>query len=192
MIVKLIKLFAFLGVLFVGLLIFDAYRFVLNCRTFHQQGELGTKQLGDNYQQDYLMVVLTGDKDRIPAALELLQTYPKSQLLISGLSKKTSLSEIAARVSDKYRLDSEIWKRVAVDSEATSTVENAKETQKYLTKHGIQRLVLVTSDYHLTRSVAIFDKWVSAELVPYAIPSDWWVRASVEYWKWVAFRFNIL
>jgi len=190
--VKLIKAFALLGVLFVGLLIFDAYQFVLNCHDFHQKGELGTKQLGDNHQLDHLVVVLTGDKDRIPAALELLQYYPNSQLLITGLSKKTSLPEIASKVSDKYRLDSEMWKRVAVDSEATSTVENAKETQKYLTKHGIHKLVLVTSDYHMIRSMAVFDKWVSAEVVPYAIPSDWWARAFVEYWKWVAFRFNIL
>lgn len=188
---KVLKGFAFLGVLFLAMLFYDGIQFARSCRALHQQAQLSIKQLEGDSDYPYTFVVLTGDRVRIPEALSLIKAFPRSQLLISGLSKKTNLTEIAELSPEEYRLDTDLWKRVVVESESTSTVQNAQETQKYLRAHEIHEIVLITSDYHLTRSLAIFDKWVSAEVIPYAVSSDWPARAFLEYWKWVAYRFNV-
>lgn len=191
MTLKLLKAFAFLGLLFLIMMGFDGVHFARTCQQLHLQAQSRLSQLEKPPDYPYTFVVLTGDKVRIPEALHLLKSFPRSKLLISGLSKKTSLTEVSDFSPEEYRLDTELWKRVIVESEATSTVQNAQETQKYLRTHQIHEMVLITSDYHLTRSLAVFDKWVTAEVIPYAVSSDWPARAFVEYWKWVAYRFNI-
>jgi len=191
MYVKVLKILAFLGALFLGLIFWDSVQFGIQCHQFHQHAQLQQQQISFPPQEELTFVVLTGDKDRIPKALALLQNFPNSSLLISGLSKKTSLAQLAEFSSKQQREDSNLWKRVVVESEATSTAENAQETEKFLKNKNIHKLILITSDYHMTRSLAVFDKWVSVEVVPYSISSDWPARALLEYWKWVAFRFNI-
>lgn len=188
---KILKGLASLGVLFLAMLFYDGIQFAKACTELHHQALSRTGQLNQDPDRPYTFVVLTGDRVRIPEALSLLKAFPRSQLLISGLSKKTSLTEIADLSPEEYRSDTELWKRVVVESESTSTIQNAQETQKYLRAHEIHEIVLVTSDYHLTRALAIFDKWVSAEVIPYAVSSDWPARALLEYWKWVAYRFNV-
>lgn len=188
---KILYPFSWLGLLFVGVLVHDSLEFRRSCQKFHDEAGLGVQQINESLADNYIFVVLTGDKDRLPAAFNLLQVFPEAQLLITGLSKKTSLSEIAELSPAKYRDDSALWKRIVVESEATSTVENAIETQKYLKARGLSQVILITSDYHLPRSLAIFDKWVDAEVIPFAVASNWSARGLVEYGKWVAYRFNL-
>jgi vancomycin permeability regulator SanA len=138
------------------------------------------------------LVVITGDRNRIPKALELLQSRPQSWLLISGISKRTSLSEVASLSEDSLKNDVRLWERIVVDSNATSTVENAEETEKVLSTRSIDHMILITSDYHMLRALAVFKRWVSAQVTPYAVSSELVpFKFLTEYWKWVAFRLNI-
>lgn len=190
---KLLKSLAALGAISVFLLVQDFIRFAFACHDYRIRAGREVVQLkGISQQNQEALVVLTGDKNRIPKALELLQTRPQSWLLISGVSKKTSLPEVAALSEASLRNDLKLWDRVVVDSNATSTVENAQETDKILQSKGLNHMILITSDYHMLRALAVFKKWVAAQIIPYAVSSEFVpIKFLLEYWKWVAFRLNI-
>lgn len=198
---RFLKLFAVFGVIAAGVLAQDFFRFTWACRTFAERAALGPEQLAGGKKRPEALVVITGDKNRIPKALELLSQIPESWLLISGVSKKTQLNTLVALYGGSEKAIPEIEGRVIIDSQATSTMENAEETEKVLQEKNIQEMVLITSDYHMVRALGIFKRKVTATVIPYAVSSDltkglsgWPVLAFkfvVEYWKWVAFRFNI-
>lgn len=94
------------------------------------------------------------------------------------------------------------WNRVILDSNATSTVQNAEETEKFIQTRKLNTIILITSDYHMLRALSIFKKRVSARVIPFVVGSEFTepnlikvpallAKFLVEYWKWVAFRFDI-
>lgn len=190
---KVLKVFAGLGALSVLIVAQDFIRFTFACRDFGARARLGFSQLEEMPSKNQeALVVITGDRNRIPKALELLQARPQSWLLISGISKKTSLAEVAALSEDSLKNDLRLWERIVVDSNATSTVENAEETEKILKTKNSDHMILITSDYHMLRALAVFKRWVSAKVTPYAVSSELVpFKFLTEYWKWVAFRLNI-
>lgn len=198
---RFLKLFAGLGVIAAVVLAQDFFRFTWACRTFAERAALGSAQLANGKKMPEALVVITGDKNRISKALELLSQTPESWLLISGVSKKTNLNALVALHGGSEKSLSAIEGRIIIDSQATSTMENAEETEKVLQEKSIQEMILITSDYHMVRALGIFKRKVTATVIPYAVSSDlteglsgWPVLAFkfvVEYWKWVAFRFNI-
>lgn len=201
---KSLKIFAFLGVVSALVLLQDFLRFAWTCRNYGQQARQGLSQLSSaDPLKTRALVVLTGDKNRIPRALELLQSNPDFWLFISGVSKKTSLSEMAAIHGEAGKPQPEkLWERVIIDSEATSTVQNAEETEKLVQTKQLPQIVLITSDYHMLRALNIFKKRVSSIIIPYAVTSEFTEGSLVklpeglfkflfEYWKWIAFRLDI-
>lgn len=190
---KVLKVFAGLGAVSVFLVAQDFIRFALACREFGTRAKLEMRQLEDlSSKKQEALVVITGDRNRIPKALELLQARPDSWLLISGISKKTSLAEVASLSEESLRNDAKLWGRIAVDSTATSTVENAQETEKLLKLKNVDHMILITSDYHMLRALAVFKRWVSAQVTPYTVSSEMVpFKFLMEYWKWVAFRLDI-
>ncbi|NBT59037.1 YdcF family protein [bacterium] len=190
---RVLKVFAALGAFSVFLLAQDFIRYAFACREYGIRSSRDSGQLeGVPHKNQEALVVVTGDKNRIPKALELLQARPDSWLVISGVSKKTSLSEVAALTESSMRNDPRLWERIIVDSNATSTVENALETEKLLRTKNVDHMILITSDYHMLRALAVFKRWVSAQVIPYAVYSDFTpFKFLIEYWKWVAFRLNI-
>jgi len=71
-------------------------------------------------------------------------------------------------------------------------VENAEETEKFLRLKNSDHMILITSDYHMLRALAVFKRWVSAQVTPYVVSSEFVpFKFLTEYWKWVAFRLNI-
>jgi uncharacterized SAM-binding protein YcdF (DUF218 family) len=200
---KTVKVLAVMGALASLFILQDFIRFALACRSYGklaQTEEAQLKPLQPNESE--ALVVLTGDRARIPRALELLKKRPQSWLLISGVSKKTSLAEVVSYQSGGLTGDANLWDRVILDTNATSTVENAEETEKILKAKKAQQMVLITSDYHMERALRIFKRWVSVDIKPYAVsseltggnPVDWPAAVAkflFEYWKWVAFRFDI-
>ncbi|MFM8270464.1 MAG: YdcF family protein [Pseudomonadota bacterium] len=190
---KALKVLAGLGAVSLFIMAQDFIRFAFACRDYGLRAQAGISQLKDlSSKNQEALVVITGDRNRIPKALELLQARPQSWLLISGLSKKTSLAEVAALSLESLKNDLALWERIVVDSNATSTVENAEETEKILRAKNVDHMILITSDYHMLRALAVFKKWVSAQVTPYAVSSEVFpFKFLTEYWKWVAFRLNI-
>ena len=98
------------------------------------------------------IIALTGGRNRIAEAVRLLNQGKAEKLFISGVNKATDLKAIQERQDLEITTDREI----ALGTEATNTVENAIETKEWLEKNHIKSIRLVTSNYHIPRSIIEF------------------------------------
>ena len=118
----------------------------------------------DNYSQkrellstkSSLIVVLTGGKGRIEKGIELLKEGNGKFLLISGVFKKE-------KVKDKYLFKDNINLKeccIFFEEKAKNTFQNATEVSNWLKerKENIDSIQLITSYYHIPRSLIIFQK----------------------------------
>ncbi|MFT5509896.1 MAG: uncharacterized SAM-binding protein YcdF (DUF218 family), partial [Hyphomicrobiaceae bacterium] len=96
------------------------------------------------------IVALTGGAQRIRAAGRLLQNRQAGRLLISGVNRVVSRAKLRRMLA----IDSELFDCcVDIDYAAQNTRGNAVETRKWATKHEFDSLIVVTSSYHMPRSL---------------------------------------
>ncbi|PRX08995.1 UNVERIFIED_ORG: uncharacterized SAM-binding protein YcdF (DUF218 family) [Martelella mediterranea] len=101
------------------------------------------------YETDAI-VVLTGGSRRIDEALLLLTEGAGERLLISGVNPATTPESIRVLTGG----DSQLFECcVDVGYEALDTHGNAVETRKWIEEHDYRRVLVVTSAYHLPRSL---------------------------------------
>lgn len=101
-------------------------------------------------------VVLTGGGGRVNAGVMLLAENKARRLLISGVNPRTSEAAIRRTVTgiaDRERLAGLFTCCVQLGREALDTLGNAREARDWATARGIDRLVVVTSDYHMPRAL---------------------------------------
>jgi uncharacterized SAM-binding protein YcdF (DUF218 family) len=91
------------------------------------------------------IVVLTGERHRIPHAIRLIKNTSPRNIFISGVYKKTSVKDI---LDDKKTNGV----NVILGKQAKNTQENASEINKWVRSNEIKEIVLITSDYHMYRS----------------------------------------
>ena len=128
------------------------------------------------------IVVLTGGRNRIGEAVRLLNDGLARQLLISGVSKGTSLDILKKRKDINITTDREI----TLEENSTNTVENAIEAAAWVRKNKIRSIRLVTSNYHLPRSMAEF-RANNGDLIILAHPV-YSEKVAVRWWKnWRSF-----
>lgn len=96
------------------------------------------------------IVVLTGDQGRLTAGVQLLQDGRAAHLLISGVHPSVTIADIRANTNLS---GAEFDCCVQLGHEANDTVGNARETAQWVRSNGFQTLIIVTSDYHLPRSL---------------------------------------
>ncbi len=148
------------------------------------------------------IVVLTGGRNRISEAVKLLNQGLADKLFISGVEKNTSLHDISE--SQDITLPEQ---KIALEKKSTNTIENAIETQAWLRQNNISSIRLVTSNYHLPRSMQEFQYQNShLNIVPHPVFSEhvakeWWTKTrsfcliASEYNKflyvWLMRRLNI-
>jgi len=98
------------------------------------------------------IVVLTGGTARIDGALQLLAEGRANRLLISGVNPLVTRQALASTVSDSLRgvLDC----CVDLDHRAQDTIGNAAEAREWADERGFASLIVVTSGYHMPRSMA--------------------------------------
>lgn len=92
------------------------------------------------------IVVLTGGKNRISEAFDSIKRFQAKNVLISGVYKSTTLRDI---IGDRDIGDVNI----ILGYKALNTEGNAIEIQEVVRDLGIESIVLVTSDYHMRRSL---------------------------------------
>ena len=121
------------------------------------------------------IVVLTGGEQRVKQALELLRAGEGRRLLISGVNRETSARALARTTGEEKSLFDCC---VDLDNEALNTIGNAEMTTRWAQEHGFHRLLLVTSDYHIPRSLLeLADVPDAPEIVPYPVsPEKLWRR----------------
>ncbi|WP_375457988.1 YdcF family protein [uncultured Enterovirga sp.] len=142
------------------------------------------------------IVVLTGGAQRIEDAIELLAKGYAGRLLITGVNERTS-RETIKRLTPGQREFVECC--VDLDYRAQNTVGNAAEIALWVRSRGFTSLIVVTSNYHLPRTLAELDEALpEIRKIPYAVvasgrgPDGFWslaARAKLlvsEYIKYIA------
>lgn len=101
------------------------------------------------------IVVLTGGRDRVQGAVDLLEEGRGRRLLISGVHPHTRAEDIQrATVSDRALFDC----CVDLGHRAETTIGNALEAADWAQANGFRSLIVVTSAYHMPRSMLELDK----------------------------------
>ena len=141
------------------------------------------------------IVALTGGAQRIRAAGDLLEAKLAKRLLISGVNRVVK----RAKLQGLLGIDDALFECcVDVDYAAQNTRGNAMETRKWTDKHRFERLIVVTSSYHMPRSLTELGRALPAiDLVAYPVVPErftrmtWWLdRQSIlllgaEYLKYL-------
>jgi uncharacterized SAM-binding protein YcdF (DUF218 family) len=143
------------------------------------------------------IVALTGPSaERVNAAIRLLEQDKGERVLISGVNPEVRREELRALTPGSNRLFNCC---VDLGFEAETTTGNAAEIAAWARSKGYDNLIVVTSDYHMPRSlIEIRSAAPGVELTPYAVEtpslddSRWWRaavtarRMTLEYMKYLA------
>jgi len=141
------------------------------------------------------IVVLTGGQTRIVEAAKLLEDKRGQRLLISGVNARTGRASLL-KIS---RLDEETFNCcVDLGYAALDTVGNAAETRRWAEALGYTRLIVVTSGFHMPRSLAeLAREMPNIALIPHPVAAEglrhkvWWLDGtalrllSAEYLKFL-------
>ena len=113
------------------------------------------------------IVVLTGGTARIPAGISLLEKGMGNHLFISGVHDKVN---VRAFLTSKQEV---LKNKITLGYEANNTLGNAIETADWLRKNKIRSVLLVTSFYHMPRSLLeLREQKPDVTFAPYPIFPD--------------------
>ncbi|MBL4893079.1 MAG: YdcF family protein [Rhizobiaceae bacterium] len=120
-----------------------------------------------NFAKADAIVVLTGGKDRISTAVTLLQNNQAPRLLISGVHPNTSIDSIA----ELMKINKSVLNCcVDLDRQAKNTKGNASQTANWVKNNKISKLIVVTSNYHMPRSLReMHDLMPDIQLIPFVV-----------------------
>ena len=126
------------------------------------------------------IVIFTGERGRISQGLGLLKVYPNTPILVSGVGHDMHSLPLARK------LRKDIVGDITLGRDAQNTLGNADETKKWVQERGFKSIRLVTSHYHMPRSLRLVHR-VMPELTIIAHPiiSDnfqsegWWNNEKV-------------
>lgn len=124
------------------------------------------------------IIVLTGGESRIDAAIELLESGKGRRLLISGVNPSTTVKTLQAATRGDPKLFSCC---VDIDRAALDTIGNAEESAKWVRGNSYGRVILVTNNYHMPRSLLEMQRLLSVEeLLPYPV-----VNSNIDKGAWM-------
>jgi uncharacterized SAM-binding protein YcdF (DUF218 family) len=123
------------------------------------------------------IVALTGEEKRVDTAVSLLEDGVGKRLLITGVHKEITKNELKRVAHGGPRFDC----CADMGYEAEDTQGNADETASWTRAHGYRSLVVVTTNYHMPRSLTEFSADMpGVKLDPYPVEpreidfADWW------------------
>jgi uncharacterized SAM-binding protein YcdF (DUF218 family) len=137
-----------------------------------------------------LIAVLTGGQGRLKEAFRLLEVGQGRALLISGTNAPLNDILEANNVED---FPEHLKNDVILDPHSLRTFDNAKEIRNAVRRLEARSLLVVTSNYHMQRSLELirdeFSKRPRIDVVMYAYPvsspnfdiQTWW--QSVSGWR---------
>ncbi len=119
------------------------------------------------------VTVFSGAVDRIVTTAGLARRYPNARVVFSGgnanliANDDAKEADFVAAAFEDLGISKD---RLILERRSRNTVENAEFTKKLVSPKAGERWLLVTSAYHMPRSVGIFRK-AGFEVEPY--PTDW-------------------
>tara|TARA_Y100000768_G_scaffold281030_2_gene215994 strand:- start:2868 stop:3461 length:594 start_codon:yes stop_codon:yes gene_type:complete len=115
------------------------------------------------------IVVFTGGEDRIKTSIELLSNGIAKRLFISGVNPGTNKYNISEQIHINSNL---IDCCIDLGSNAKNTFENAAETTDWIRENEYKNIIIVTSDYHMKRSLMILKNFSEdTNFFPYHVKS---------------------
>jgi uncharacterized SAM-binding protein YcdF (DUF218 family) len=143
------------------------------------------------------IVALTGGRERIADAVELLAAGRGKRLLITGVHSTTRAEELSRFVPPRYHAMFNCC--IDLDRSAMNTIGNAIEARRWARQRDFHSLVIVTSAYHMPRALAeVAHQLPDVTLVPFPVVTDkqraepWWTNSqsaktlAIEYVKYLA------
>jgi uncharacterized SAM-binding protein YcdF (DUF218 family) len=142
----------------------------------------------DPARQTDAIVVLTGGSGRVTQGLALLAQGQAKKLFVSGVYRGVDVQELL-RVSQQS--PENLVCCIALGYQADNTRGNAVETASWMREQKLNSLRLVTSAYHMPRSLLEFHRVMpDIEIVPHPVfPEDFDKRG---WWRWPGGPFVIL
>ena len=144
----------------------------------------------DNPKGEAIVALTGGSGHRIAASLKILETGAGTRLLVSGVHESVDVEALIKAAGGTLALYD-----CCIDfgRSASSTRGNAAETAAWVTENDYTSLILVTSNYHMPRSLLLFeDALDGVEIIPYPVqsaiqPQAWWknwtsIKAFVLEW----------
>lgn len=135
------------------------------------------------------MPALNDQADRVVAFVELARRYPRARLLVTGgsagLERGGTLPEALLMPPLLSALGLE-GREILYEPSARNTYENAILSRKVAKPKPGERWILVTSAFHMPRSVAVFE---SAGWAVVPAPTDYRTDGGL---RWLPQRFDVL
>lgn len=146
------------------------------------------------------IAVLTGGFARLAPAVELLKMERGARLLISGVNPQNSDGSL----KNALNVDDTLYDCcVDLDQDAMDTIGNAVGIAHWAASKNYSKIIIVTNDYHMPRSVLEIERQMSSvEIVPYVVRNqpqadetfstklDRYRVLSSEYLKFIATNFR--
>lgn len=130
----------------------------------------------DDKQNTDAIIVLTGGRNRITEGINLLNQKRAPVLFISGVSQDVKIGDLEQKLSIYADDESQI----VLGYKATNTIENASEVAEWIKQNDIKSVRLVTSNYHIPRSIAELEAYhLPIQVIIHPVYStyvkkDWW------------------
>ncbi len=122
-------------------------------------------------------IVLTGGRNRVAEGIKILNHNLADRLFISGVSKNVTISQIERQLHMQAVDES----RVELGYYAKNTLENAEEVKEWVEKNHIRSLRLVTSNYHLLRSMLELSEYqIPAQIIIHPVYSE---KVAAKWWQ---------
>lgn len=123
---------------------------------------------------------LTGGSDaRLKMGVKLVEDGTVPRLLISGVNRAAKAAEVrvvAGGVEQTYACCIDLGR------DATDTVGNAAEVASWVTRNKVKRLILITDNYHMPRSLfEVRRANPSLTIIPYPVQAD--AYADKDWWQ---------
>ncbi len=129
------------------------------------------------------IVVLTGEGLRIKEGVRLLNEGRADKLLISGVNPKISAAQLGRLTGLS---ETQFNCCVTLGYQALTTLGNASETLTWARAKNLDSLIIVTSSYHMPRSLAELSLAMpQTRLIPHEVLPDkfrnrvWWLHLDV-------------
>lgn len=126
------------------------------------------------------IVIFTGGKTRLEVALDLFQQNKGKYLLVSGVNPDSTLPQRIEKLS--------LSSRITLGFDALNTAGNAQETAIWAHTHHIKTIRLITSNYHMPRSLFELKSVLpDVEIIPHPVVRDsflnprWWFDSETLY-----------
>jgi uncharacterized SAM-binding protein YcdF (DUF218 family) len=128
------------------------------------------------------IVALTGGEGRVATGVSVLAQGHGERLLISGGNPEVTMNAIRAAAGAPPELFDCC---VDIGVEAANTIGNAEETARWASTNGYQRLLIVTSDFHMPRALLELKAAMpERELIPHGVatPPPWTSTRAARRW----------